>query len=96
MRKRAAHLGVPPPFPCMHVKVNPYGVIFIRIVALRGEDEDPRKLRVSKECTNTFNDVAVVDLKDFLVDVHLATYEARASRAQVVVDDGVQLLGRLI
>lgn len=93
---RGAHLLCPPPFSRVHVEIHPYSMIRIRIVTLGGEDENTCKLRVSKQCTDTCDDVTIEDFEGFPRDDDFPAYEAGTAGHQLTVDDAIELGGTVV
>ena len=79
----------------LHVEVHPYGVICVRIVTLRREDEDTRKFGITVECTDAGNNVSVEDLEGLSGNDDFATSEARTARLNLFIDNLVEFPGVL-
>ena len=64
-------------------------------MSLWGKDQIPRKLGVSKECPDTLNDVAIMELEVFTSNREVLGLE-RWSTGQLLVDDLVKLFACVI
>ena len=84
------YLSIPPPTPCVHVKVNPDCMISVRVVTLWGENEHTRELWIAVKSPDALDYIAIVDLKCFTSYDDLTTYESRPPRGELVVDNRVQ------
>ena len=78
----------------MHVKVNPLILRRVRVVLLRDQEEEGRKLGVAVERSNALKDVTEEDLEGFPSDNDLLTLKPWTTTRKLLVDDVVELPGR--
>jgi hypothetical protein len=74
----------------MHLVINSACSISVGVVPLWGKDEFTRKLGVTEEGSDGWNNIAIVELKAFASNVEILALEGGAPR-QHLVDDVVQL-----
>jgi hypothetical protein len=73
-----ANLSFPPPFTGMHIMVQPIGLVSIKVVTLRSEDQNRRKFRIAIQRPNALEDVAEVDIEGLARNNYLPAFKARS------------------
>jgi hypothetical protein len=73
-----ANLSFPPPFTGMHIMIQPIGLVSIKVVTLRSEDQNRRKFRIAIQRPNALEDVAEVDIKGLTRNNYLPAFKARS------------------
>ena len=94
-KKYKPHLRSPPPFPSVHVMVHLDGLIDDRIVSFRLENEVRRKIRITEQSSDAFDDIARVELKSFSCNNDLIAVELGLA-GKLIIDYLVQFFQVLI
>jgi len=70
-----ANLGRPPPPPCMEVRIDAKGFIFIGVMPLWHEFHHGCKFRLPEQFPDTFQDIPMEDVEHLSSDYDLILFE---------------------
>ena len=79
----------------MHVMIYPNNIVLICIMSLRFKDQIWKKIRVSPECPNAFNNVSCIKIEGFAGHNHFMASK-RGSFEKLTINDFVKLVSILV